>query len=289
MDWLKSENDSSPDGSDGDESIPASPGNSIHSRGSYVRSRPRTHNKVSFSSPGSTSYGAGILQDSEHEKPPASENRRRNVHVIVEEETTDSQTSDDSDAVPEIHRYRSRSISRRRPRSPVYPHRGRHGPSRPDSSYTPYYWVNSRTSSPSDSPISLHSYSPPPSSVLEKVYTEVRPQHTPSKAPSCYRAGKIDGADFADASDDEYIKVHHIINIRSSGSTYDRDDEPNPKRRSRVFTQQSSFKHEDKLPPEAYRIVHTRLVAGEDEHLHDIAVLTYDEGAGRIETEIHWV
>ncbi|KAJ6120590.1 Mg2+ transporter protein CorA-like/Zinc transport protein ZntB [Penicillium sp. IBT 18751x] len=92
-----------------------------------------------------------------------------------------------------------------------------------------------------------------------------------------------------DASDDEHIRVHHVVKIRPSYSIYDRDNERNPKLRSRVFTNQPSFKHEENLPPETYRIIHTRLVPREDEHTHDIAVLTYDEGATRTETEISWI
>ncbi|KAJ5127115.1 Mg2+ transporter protein CorA-like/Zinc transport protein ZntB [Penicillium atrosanguineum] len=112
---------------------------------------------------------------------------------------------------------------------------------------------------------------------------------TPTSKTQIGRNTHQNPADFADASDDEHVKVHHIINIRPSHSIYDRDNERNPKFRSRVFTQQSSFKHEENLPPETYPIVHTRLVPGEDEHIHDIAVLTYDEGAARTETETHWI
>ena len=288
MDWQKSESDSFADGSDGDESIAASPVESVHSRGSYVRSRPQTHNRVYFPPPRSTSYKAGILQETQYEKPPATEDRRRNVHIIVEEESTDSQISGDSYAVPLIHRYRTRSISRRRSRSRIYPRRSRRAPSRPDPTYAPYYSVNSRTSSPSDSPISAPSYSPPLPGVRLEKYTELRSPHTPRKAPSCYSTGKIEAV-FADAPDDEHSNVHHIINIRPSHSPHDRDNEPNPKRRSRVFTHQPSFKHEEHLHPETYRIVRARLVPGEDERMHDIAVLTYDEGAARAETEIQWM
>ncbi|KAJ5677097.1 Mg2+ transporter protein CorA-like/Zinc transport protein ZntB [Penicillium maclennaniae] len=287
MDSLKSENNSSTNGSDGDESSAASPVESVHSRGSYVRSRPLR--RLSFSPPGSTSYGAAIQYHNQDEYPPQLEKRSRNVRIHVEEDYTDSQVSDDSRDVPLGNRYGLRSISQRRSRSPEYTLRGGRAPPRPYSSDAPYYFVNSRSSSPSDSSLSSLSHSPPsPRFRPSEVVTVVRPHQTSAKAPSYHSTGNIH-ADPADASEDEHIRVHHVINIRPSYSIYGRDNEQNPKLRSRVFTHQPSFKHEENLPPETYHIIHTRLVPREDEHTHDIAVLTYDEGATRTETEISWM
>jgi hypothetical protein len=133
-------------------------------------------------------------------------------------------------------------------------------------------------------------YDPPSPSRFrpEQVLTKIRSNPAPSKTSSHHSHGKFhDG--FENASDDEHIKVHHIINIRPSHSIYDRNNEWNPKLRSRVFTHQSTFKHEEYVPPESYRIVHTRLIPREDDHTHDHAILTYGEEASPQEPETQWM
>lgn len=288
MNWQKPETDSSANGSDGNESITASPIESVRSYGSYVRSRQRTKDRVSFSPPGSISYGAGIPQDPRYDTPPATEDCRRNVRIRFEE-STDSQTSDASYSPPLRPRYRSRSIPRRRSRSSDYPRRGRRAPSQAYSSYTPYYSVDSRTSSPSVSSVSSAYGRPsPPRFRHKEILTRIQSHETPSNAPSHHSISKVH-ADFADDSDEEHIKVHHVINIRPSQSIHDHDKEWHSRLRSRVFTNQSSFKPDENLYPESYRIAYTRLVPGEDDHMHDMAVLTYDEGATVTEPVTQWM
>jgi hypothetical protein len=288
MNWQDPETDSSANESDSNESIAASPTASVRSYGSYVRSRQNTNNRVSFSPPGSNSYGAGIPQDPRYDSPPATEDRRRNVRIRFEE-FTDSQRSSGSRSPPSTPRYRSTSIPRRRSRSWDYPYRGRRAPSQAYSSYTPYYSVDSRTSSPSVSSVSSAYGQPSPSIIRHKdILTRLQSHGTPSNAPSHHSISKVH-ADFADASDEEQIKVHHIINIRMPPSIHNHNEELHPRLRSRVFTHQSSFRPDENFYPETYRISHTRLVPGEDDHMHDIAVLTYDEGATVTEPETQWM
>lgn len=287
MSWHEPGNDSSADGSEVDESSVDSPVESVRSRLSYVRSRERTHVRVGVSPPGS-GYAEVRPQNYVYTSPLESGNRRHNARIRFQE-SIDSQTSDDSqDFRPTV----SRSRDRRRPRSPDYSRR---------SSYYPLPYSNNPGYSvdrppppprepsfppfpppPSDSSrISIYG-PPPPIFTSEEATTKVGSQPAPHKTTSHYNI-----IDFADDSDDENIKVHHIINIRPSHSIYDRGSEWNPKLRSRVFTQQSSFKPEENVSPETYHIVHMQLMPRDDDH--DVAILTYDVEASVPKPETQWM
>lgn len=290
MSWHEPENDSSADGSEVDESSVNSSVESVRSRRSYVRSRGPTHSRVSVS-PLSSDYAVERPQNYVYAPPLESGNRPRNGRIRFQE-STDSQTSDEKEiARPIVIRERER----RRPRSRDYPRRSRRF-TRSYPSYTPVYSEDWRPPpprrrrpsppSPSDSSqFSVHG-PPPPIFTSEEAITKVRSHPAPNKATSHLNISKIHD-DFADASDDEHIKVHHIINIRPSHSIYDRGSEWNPKLRSRVFTQQSSFKHEECVSTETYRIVHTQLMPRDDDH--DIAILTYDVEASLSKPETQWM
>lgn len=288
MSWHEPGNDSSADGSEVDESSVDSSVESVRSRRSYVRSREPTHSRVSVSPPGSD-YAEVRPQNYVYARPLESGYPRRNGRIRFQE-STESQTSDENETFRPIV---IRSRDRRRPRSRDYPRRSRRLP-RPYPSHTPFYSEDGRPPprrrpsppSPSDSSQFYFRGPPPPIFTSEEAITRVGSHPAPNKATSHPSIGKIHD-NFADASDDEHIKVHHIINIRPSHSICDRGSEWNPKLRSRVFTQQSSFKHEESVSPETYRIVHTQFMPRDDGH--DVAILTYDVEASLSKPETQWM
>jgi len=92
-----------------------------------------------------------------------------------------------------------------------------------------------------------------------------------------------------DDSDDERIKVNHVINVRRSRSVDNCGNKEQKWLGSRVFTHQSSFAQDEKAFLETYRIIQSRLVPRSEDDLHDRAVLTYEEKAESSKTEIRWV
>ena len=95
--------------------------------------------------------------------------------------------------------------------------------------------------------------------------------------------------DLSDDSDDEHVKVHHVINVHPSRSIDNRGNIEQNWLGSRVFTHQSSFNQDEKAFLETYRIVQSRLIPRSEDDLHDRAILTYERNAASSETEIRWV
>lgn len=141
--------------------------------------------------------------------------------------------------------------------------------------------------SASEAPVSLNRHSSPSRRQIRPRERDISTFATSTNSRAPKQILRIYD-DFADDSDDERIKVHHVINVRLSRSVAQRGDQEQKWLGSRVFTHQSLLNQHEKAFQETYHIVQSRLVPRSEDYVHDRAILMYEKNATS-KAEIRWV
>lgn len=286
---------SSTNGSDSDDS----PAESIHS---YVRSRPPRGARVTFAppyldlGPSSTTHRAPRRTVTDRPRSPPRYAYRSSPRERAPEDRTFPTWGSLEDLSSPRFDSNGRTVAVESGRKPYassgpdyherYPDEDNTSPHRFNSrepgirvSSGPYIYANDSDLSASDSSESFRRRSSP---IHQRIYSRTRDRSLAANPSARF-------GDFIYDSDDEGLKIHHVINVHPSRSVTNSENQEQKWLGNRVFTHQSSLNQDEKTLPETYRIVQSRLVPRSEDHPHDQAILTYEDKAAADKTEIRWV